>query len=355
MKERIAVGISGGIDSQVTAKKLQTEGYEVIGLTMYLFDVECDGKMVKPEFLKEAEEVCELLGIEHHIIDLRHAFKNEVIEPFIKMYTEGKTPNPCALCNPTIKYGQFLDIAMSYNVVGLATGHYANIIYDAKRKRYRLFKGLADRKDQSYILYGLSQRQLSMIHLPLGSHKSKEETKQLAEHFALKTVQKNESMGICFIPSGDYAAYIDQSVDSSQLLGKYVDMDGNEIAAHSGIHRHTIGQKRGLDIPNGHGYTVINIDPESMDIVLASDDNVYVSSIEVSNVNIIAYDAIDALKITCKVCQWGYHLPATVKMVSENKAVVDFDSPVRAVALGQAAVFYEENEIIGGGIIEKKK
>lgn len=351
MKERIAVGISGGVDSMVCAKILMDEGYDVFGATMYLFDEEVEGELRPPAFLQDAKDVCNKLNIEHAIIDLREVFQEQVIEPFIEAYLKGKTPNPCALCNPSIKYGAFLEAVLALGATRLAIGHYANVVYDEEKNKYRIYQGKDPRKDQSFLLYSLSQRQLSKLLLPLGTVEKKALVRDMAQSIHTKIAEKKDSTDICFIPNGKYYDFIKKMRPDKNMLGNFVSTDGEILGRHSGIVNYTIGQRRGLLPTLNKPMFVVAIRADKNEVVLGDDSETYSKGFLGIHFNFTIYDEIPldkALKV--KVCQWGYYLACKINKIDDAYAVV-FDKAERAVAVGQAAVFYEGNEVVGGCMI----
>jgi len=348
MKSKVAVGISGGVDSMVCAKLLIDQGYDVFGVTMYLFDEEIDGEMRPPSFLEDAKNVCATLGIPHHIVNLKEDFKENVIDPFIAAYLRGETPNPCAMCNPTIKYGAFLEAAIDLGAEYMATGHYANIIYDESMERYRIYQGKNPRKDQSFLLHSLSQHQLGRLVLPLADIEEKSTVREIAESIREDIAQKKDSTDICFIPNGKYYEYIQKHTPGKVKPGAFVSTDGEVLGQHSGIVNYTIGQRRGLIPTLNKPMYVIELNPDTNEVVLGNDHETYVDGFVGERFNFTIYDEVplnQPLKV--KVCQWGYLLDCII--IKENGChKIIFDEPARAVAIGQVAVFYNENEVLGG-------
>ncbi len=352
MKEKIAVGISGGVDSMVCARMLIDEGYEVIGVTMYIFDEEVNGVLTPPAFLKDARTVCETLGISHEIVDLRLIFKEKVIDPFINAYLKGETPNPCAMCNPSVKYGAFLEAIVELGADYLATGHYANIKFDELTNKYRIFQGKDARKDQSFLLHSLSQWQLSKLMLPLGFMEEKAVVRSMALEINKEIAVKKDSTDICFIPNGKYFDYIKEKAPNRVNEGNFITKDGEILGRHQGIVNYTIGQKRGLLSTLNRPMYVIELRAETNEVVLGNDEETYSFGFVGEAFNFTIYDNVpidQPLKV--KVCQWGYLLDC--KIINRDKYhYIVFDKPARAVAVGQVAVFYRENEVLGGCLIK---
>lgn len=351
---KVAVGLSGGVDSTVAAYLLKKQGYKVLGVTMLLFD-EYDekGKIKEPKFIKDAKDIAKLLDIPHFVVDLRHEFDIIVKTEFINEYLRGKTPNPCITCNRKIKYGKLLEAANGLGAYYIATGHYANIIYDEELKRYRIFTGRTDKKDQAYVLYSLTQDQLKSIILPLGGFRSKEEVRKIAFKIDAKIASKSDSMGVCFIPDGNYGRYISNEKQELVKKGNFVDINGNIIGEHKGIANYTIGQRRGLGEYFNKPMFVIEIDAKKNVVVLGDDKYTYSKGLIAQSANFIPFDELnEEIDVEAKVCQWGWLLPSTITSLGNGRVKVIFSKKERAIAPGQSVVFYKGNEIIGGAKIE---
>ncbi|MCT4619968.1 MAG: tRNA 2-thiouridine(34) synthase MnmA [Marinisporobacter sp.] len=353
-KNKVAVGLSGGVDSTATAYLLKRAGYEVIGITMTVFD-EYDefGNVVEPSFIKDAKRIAKILNIPHYVVDYKDIFEKTVKKEFVDEYLKGRTPNPCVICNRIIKYGKLIETAHSLGAYYIATGHYANICYDQELKRYRIFRGIPERKDQAYNIYSLSQEQLKHILLPLGKFTSKEEVRKIALKVDPLIAKKSDSTGICFVPNEDYISYLSNESKDALKSGNFVDKAGEIIGKHKGIVRYTIGQKRGLGINFNPPMFVVNIDANKNQILLGDDEDTYSIGLMAKNVNFTLFDELkEKIRVKAKVCQWGWFLPATISSLGNKKVKVLFDQKERAVAPGQAVVFYLEDEVIGGGIID---
>ncbi|MBP1925032.1 tRNA-specific 2-thiouridylase [Sedimentibacter acidaminivorans] len=342
--KRVAVALSGGVDSGAVAYILKEQGYNVFGITMKLFD----------EFdVSSSQYVAKMLNIEHYIVDFKEYFENEVIDKFVGEYLEGKTPNPCIMCNIKVKYGLMIEKAKELGADFMAFGHYANIKYDEKDLKFHLYKSDIEKKDQSYFLYHLNQEQLSSVLLPLNGYKNKNEVRELVKKIIPETSGKKDSQDICFITNMSHGKFIKKRCGLINTEGNFVDLDGNFIGKHTGIYNYTIGQKRGLGINNNNSLFVLKINNKTNEIVLGDEKHLYKDEIIVENITYIDENNKRLQSIDCevKLCQWGYYLKCIVINKGCSKAVVRFEKPERAPAPGQSAVFYIGDEVLGGGII----
>ena len=350
-KNKVVIGLSGGVDSTAAAYMLKGQGYEVVGVTMLLFD-EYDekGNAVEPQFVADAERVARKLQIEHRVLDLKAFFKENIKDYFVDEYSRGRTPNPCVVCNRKIKFGKFMEYAHEIGAYYIATGHYANVLYDENTSRYRLMRGKANRKDQAYVMHSLSQDQLRHMMFPLSGIEDKSQVRKIALDIDSEIAKKKDSTGICFIPDGNHKRYMKENAPEKVKEGVFRHKDGKILGMHSGISNYTIGQKRGLGLGNSKGLFVIGIDPEKNEVILGDDKDTYSKGFVASRPNFIPFEMPSAdMRAKVKVCHWGLFLDATISITGEGLARVEFD---RAVTPGQAAVFYSDDEIIGGAIIE---
>ena len=343
MKKTVAVGISGGVDSSVAAYLLKKQGYEVLGLWMDILG--------NPENAADARRVTEFLSIPFHIIDVHNEYRDSVISYIQEIYSLGKTPNPCVMCNRKIKFGAFLEKARSsgINFDLFATGHYAKIKENKQTGRFHLYKSASAEKDQVYFLSMLKQDQLAHLIFPL-SGMEKDDVKKVASEIGLFTALKKESQDLC---TGDYRNFIDRNSPK----GNFITKDGTVLGQHQGIEHYTIGQRRGLGISSsGLPYYVVNIDPGQNTVILGFDDDLKNRQLTVSATNWIPYEFPELpLKAICKIRYRDKGAPA---VITEGKTAgtltVQFDNPRRAVTPGQIAVFYSTIEVLGAGIIESR-
>ena len=351
------IAMSGGVDSSVTAKLVQDAGYECVGCTMQLFSDE-DAPEGSPDNVKDAGAIADRLSMPYYVFDYRELFRCQVIDPFIEAYANGRTPNPCLDCNRELKFGQLLREAEKLGCSHIATGHYARIEKDEKTGRYLLKKGLDETKDQSYVLYALTQEQMEHVLLPLGSMR-KSEVREIAEASGFVNADRPDSQDICFVPDGDYASVIRRTSDRDFPQGEFVDLDGNPIGTHKGIIHYTIGQTRRLGQAFGRPRYVCRIDAEHNRIYLGGPDDVYSSHAKAGRFNWIS-GIVPEGEIRCRVRtrykqkeQWATVKPVPEETLSASDGIVEilFDEPQRAITPGQAAVLYDEDICLGGGRI----
>lgn len=360
-KKRVLVGMSGGVDSSVAAALLLDAGFEVIGVTMKTYDYAEVGGNIANETsccgigaLNDARSVAAKLGIPHYVLDFREAFKRTVIENFVSEYMDGRTPNPCVICNTDIKWGELLKKAGALGADFIATGHYARVAYDVNIKRYVLSKGQYGHKDQSYALWGLSQEALSKTMFPIGEL-TKPEVRKLAEKFGLRTADKEESYEICFVPDNNYRRFLAENVPNIEdSVSKGEIVSGNGIVGqHEGYPFYTVGQRKGIGA-YGQKMYVTEIDNRENRITIGTDKDLHHQSLIAIDSNWVSISAPNApLKIKAKIRYKDEESPATLFPIEPDSVRVTFDSPKRAITPGQSIVFYENERLLGGGIIEK--
>ena len=354
MTRRILAAMSGGVDSSVAALLLQREGLEVIGISMDLYDFSAvtknrAGTCCSLDDLYDARRVCDLLGVPYYVLNLREEFRKEVIDPFVKEYSSGRTPNPCVLCNEHLKFRALLRKADELGAEGVATGHYAVIRREASG-RCRLFAAPDESKDQSYFLFSLDSERLSRIRFPVGAMK-KSEVRQIASGAGLPVYEKRESQDICFVTDHSYATFLSRK-GLQETEGHFVDREGNILGAHKGILRYTVGQRKGLGIAAKEPLYVVAIDAEKNEVILGTEDETLSSGATVACPTFVAGSPPAAeFPATVKVRYRHPGVPAVVRAEGE-KLSVRFDAPQRSVTPGQALVLYDGDEVLGGGWIE---
>ncbi len=345
--EKVAVALSGGLDSMVTAMMLHERDYRVMAVHMIVRPDD------PPEPGRHIEQLAAQLGIPLRVVDLRQPFRQHVIKPFLDAYRKGRTPNPCVVCNPRIKFTYLLEQALNTGASMLATGHYARLLVDELDGRFRLFRGLDRKKDQAYFLYGVSQQQLSRTFFPLGDL-VKGQVRQLAAAAGLSELHQPESQEICFIPDQDYRGFLEKNLGTNlPASGPILDLEGHQLGEHEGIHRYTIGQRRGIGIPSSAPYYVVDLDPDTNSVRVGRESDLSRSELLVTDVNWIAISPpTSELQALVKVRSRHREAPATLEPVSQG-ILVHFHEPQMAITPGQSAVFYRGGEVLGGGIIQR--
>ena len=352
---RIVVAMSGGVDSSVAAALLAEQGHDVIGVSMQLYDQtegqQTFGTCCTIDDLHDARRVAAALGIPHYILNFESRFDEQVVSNFVREYAAGRTPIPCAHCNADLKFATLLDRARGYGAAALATGHYARID-QAADGRYRLRRGADPSKDQTYFLFSLTQEQLAHAAFPVGEM-TKVEVRAHAERLALRVAAKPDSQEICFIPDGDYAAFVERSAPELTRPGALVDANGALVGAHGGVHRFTIGQRKGLGLSSAAPLYVLEIRPGTAEVVVGPREALGRTHLTASQVNWVSGDpALDWMPVTAQIRH--RHTPALgrVRATAGAAAELEFDDPQTAITPGQAVVFYDGDVVVGGGWID---
>ncbi len=346
MAKKVFVAMSGGVDSSAVAYLLLKEGYEVCGITMQLIPGEAS-------VMNDAREVAKLLGIPHYLCDLEDIFQEEVLDYFCQEYLAGRTPNPCIVCNRAIKFGALWKSARALGADYLATGHYVRVNYDDLLRRWVLRKGLDSGKDQSYVLYNLTQDILPYLKFPLGGYQ-KEDVRKVIEDAGLPIAGKKESQEICFIPDDDYRGFLKRNVPQMTRSGVIHDVEGKPVGEHPGVANFTIGQRRGLGLSLGYPAYVLEIDPVKNILVVGKKEDLIAKGLIAKDLNWIALKSLDKpSQARVKIRYSSTPAEAILIPQRDGDVKVEFSHPQKAVTPGQSAVFYNEDLVLGGGVIHK--
>ena len=355
-KGRVVVGMSGGVDSSVAAYLLKEEGYDVIGVTMQIWQdednaaVEENGGCCGLSAVDDARRVAQTLEIPYYVMNFKQEFKENVMDYFVREYTLGRTPNPCIACNRYVKWESILKRSMDIGADYIATGHYARV-EQLPNGRYALRNSATVQKDQTYALYNLTQEQLSRTLMPVGAY-TKDEIREIAEKIMLPVAHKPDSQEICFVPDGDYAHFIEENTDCVIRPGNFVDLEGNVLGTHKGITHYTVGQRKGLNLSMGHPVFVLEIRPDTNEVVIGDNEEVFAQELTCDRLNYMSRENFeDGMRVLAKIRY--NHRGSICRLYHDgtDKVRCAFEEPQRAVTPGQAVVFYEGEYVLGGGTI----
>lgn len=350
MKEKIAVAMSGGVDSSLTAAKLIDQGYDVIGITLKLW-VKGLSETEETDAVTDSKIMCDFLNIPHYVVNAENIFKESVLDYFVTEYKNGRTPNPCVFCNRNVKFKLLIDKAMELGCSKIVTGHYAQIRYNEKTNLYEIHKGIDEKKDQSYVLYLLNQDMLSKILLPLGSE-TKAFTRKLANEKHLPVANKPDSLDICFLPDNDYKSFITSKIKNNIKKGKIVHENGEVLGTHNGIFNYTIGQRKGLGIAYSYPLYVVRLDAKTNTVIVGPNESLFSKNMICDYYNFIS-GTIPNEPFVCegKIRYAAKQAPCKVTILPNKQMKVEFETPQRAITPGQSVVLYNGTQLLGGGVI----
>ena len=351
--KKVLLGMSGGVDSSVSALLLKEEGYEVIGVTLELY---AGSSCCNINTYIDAKNVCKSIGIPHFTYNYKDEFKCKVIDNFIEEYSNQRTPNPCIQCNKYMKFGFMWEKAKELGCNYLATGHYAKTEYSEKYGRWILKKSKTGRKDQSYVLWNMPKDLIQHVVFPLADFESKDEIREIAREHDLKVANKPDSEDICFIPDGDYKKFLENNSDLKPINGNIVNLKGEILGKHTGLYKYTIGQRKGLGISYSEPLFVIGFNKERNELIVGTEKETYKKEMLVKDINLLLIDELkEKMEVAVKTRYSSKEERATIEMAENNMIKVIFDNPIQRITPGQSAVFYIDDIVLGGGVIESSK
>ena len=351
MEKVIAVAMSGGVDSSLTAAMLLKQGYKVFGITLWLWVSGTPYDEV-PLAVTDAKKMCDFLGIEHHVIDARDVFYENVVDYFVKEYAYGRTPNPCVFCNKNIKFDLMLNRALELGATHMVTGHYAQVNYNEETGLYELHKGIDPTKDQSYVMYNMNQRILSHLMFPLGGQ-CKTETRKLAAEYDLPVAKKPDSVDICFLPHGNYQKLVVEEMKAKPKTGNIVTEDGEVLGKHNGLFNYTIGQRKGLGIAYKHPLYVIGFNGDRNEVIVGPNERLFTNRMICKFYNFLDDTIHKELKAEGKIRYAANPSPCTARILDDDTMEVIFEEPQRAITPGQSVAFYNGTQLLGGAVIDR--
>ncbi|BBF43060.1 tRNA-specific 2-thiouridylase MnmA [Lachnospiraceae bacterium KM106-2] len=359
-KKKVVIGMSGGVDSSVGAYLLKEAGYDVVGVTMQIWQdedtcsIEENGGCCGLSAVEDARRVASQLGIPYYVMNFKREFKENVMDYFVDEYLEGRTPNPCIACNRYVKWESLLKRSLDIGADYIATGHYARVV-KLDNGRYTLKKSATDAKDQTYALYNLTQHQLEHTVMPVGEY-TKDKIREIAASIGLQVANKPDSQEICFVPDNDYAGFIEETTGKKAVPGNFVTTEGKIVGRHKGIIHYTVGQRRGLNLSLGYPVFVLEIRPETNEVVVGDGTKVFSEKLYCNNLNFMSIADLEGdMEVTVKIRYSHKGCPGIIRKIADDVVECDFVDPQRAITPGQAVVFYDDDIVVGGGTILKGK